>query len=281
MPQRPFSCTQVGMFMRCPAQYEFRYMYDMKFPPSGAMALGSAYHNTLADVFAEKMHDRDASNERVQDVFATQWERVITTQVVAEDGDWAMPGQEIDWGEEDPNMVKDMGISLASLYNQRIAPTVEKPCSVETKAEFMVQGVPFVSVSDVITPCRVIDHKVKAKRFSAEDISRELQPMAYTYPTEDRGKDFEYHVALKQKKLAIDTPYADPKLKLKPNEGDWAWFEVLVTKTASAVGAGVFPPNPNGWHCSPSWCGYWNICKGKFTTQFAGLNVEKQGVTND
>lgn len=277
MPQRPLSCTQVGMFMRCPAQYEFRYLYDIKMAPSGAMMLGSAYHNTLADMFSQRMQDKDSTTERIQDVFATQWERVITTQLVEEDGEWGQADKEIDWGEDKPDALKDMGISLATMYNSKVAPTVEKPVCVEAKTEFPVVGVPFVAIADVVTECRVVDHKVKSKRFSAEDISRELQPMAYTYVGLDRGKDFEYHVALKQRNLAIDTPSIDPKLKLKPNEGDWSWFEVIVSKIAQSIEAGVFAPNPNGWHCSPSWCGYWGICKGKFTTQFGINNVVLQG----
>ncbi len=31
---------------------------------------------------------------------------------------------------------------------------------------------------------------------------------------------------------------------------------------ARAIDQNVFFPNPNGWHCSPKWCGYWERCMG-------------------
>ena len=39
------------------------------------------------------------------------------------------------------------------------------------------------------------------------------------------------------------------------------WFSGLVDDVSRGINAAVFPPNPNGWHCSQKFCGYWNRCQ--------------------
>lgn len=266
--QSPLSCTQVGMFMKCPAQYEFRYQYGLRIAPSGALIQGSSYHKALARCFNLKMVDQPADIGDITATLSDAWDKQLADHELKEGGD-AQTFDKIEWGDEDPGQLKDEAIALATLYTQNVAPKVEKPDLVEMNEPITVGEIPFVVVADVITGARVIDHKMKGKRFSAAELSQELQPVAYTYSEERRGRPFEYHVALKQKVPCISTPAQMPSLRIIPSQGDYDWFEVLVSKIAEAIKLGSFPPNPTGWSCSQKWCGYWNGCRGRYIQQIS------------
>jgi hypothetical protein len=111
-----------------------------------------------------------------------------------------------------------------------------------------------VLIPDLITDTKIIDHKVKAKRFSQDELNQDIQATCYFMK---HKKPFEFHLALRQMKPAIEIQQAGR------NGSDTEFFTELVDKVWKAIWAGIFPPNPIGWHCGPRWCGYWNLCKGK------------------
>ena len=41
-------------------------------------------------------------------------------------------------------------------------------------------------------------------------------------------------------------------------------WQNMVLQIAQQMKTGNAPPNPNGWWCSPKWCGYWDLCKTGF-----------------
>jgi hypothetical protein len=264
--QSPLSCTQVSMALRCAAQYEFRYQYGLRIPPSGALIQGSSYHKALARCFNLKMVDQPADIGDITATLSDAWDKQLADHELKE-GDDAQQFDKIEWGEDDPGHLKDEAIKLSTLYVQEVAHTVEKPDLVEMNETITVGEIPFTLVADVVTGARIIDHKMKGRMFSANDLAQELQPVAYTYSKERRGRPFEYHVALKQKVPCIRVPAQMPSLRILSQQGDYDWFEVLVTKIAESIKLGSFPPNPTGWACSEKWCGYWNGCRGRYIKQ--------------
>jgi hypothetical protein len=254
------------MALRCAQQYEFRYQYGLRIPPSGALIQGSSYHKALARCFNLKMVDQPADLADITATLSDAWDKQLADHTLKE-GDDVQQFDKIEWGESDPGKLKDEAIALATLYTKDVAPAVEKPDLVEMNETITVGEIPFVVVADVITVARVIDHKLKAKMFSENDLAQELQPVAYTYSEERRGRPFEYHVALKQKVPKVMTAKEAPSLRILPQQGDYDWFEVLVAKIAESIKLGSFPPNPTGWACSERWCGYWNGCRGRYIKQ--------------
>jgi len=92
------SVTQIKMYLRCPAQYYFRYVLGLKIPPAGALVLGRAVHAGLEHYFAGKLHTGEGPPvNRVLDVFDAAFEA---------------ERPEADWGEDDPGRAKDDGAAL-------------------------------------------------------------------------------------------------------------------------------------------------------------------------
>ena len=57
------SPSQLSTYMTCPAKWYFRYLIGLSEPATGALALGKAFHGTLARSFRQKLrtgHDMEA-----------------------------------------------------------------------------------------------------------------------------------------------------------------------------------------------------------------------------
>ena len=254
------SVSQIQMYQRCPRQYAFRYLEDIKIPPRGVMIQGKAYHEAVAANYQHRIENSVAMPlEQVVDIFSDTFEMQRSDKTTTDEGD-AWEFDQIDWGEDDPGELKDQGIVLTGLYVTKVADGV-MPLRVEEREQIDIGGVPFVLVKDLETATEVVDHKLKAKRFSQADLNNELQPLAYTLRND---KTFAYHVALKQKTPAIETPLQDGRLRISPTAKDYTWFYKIVADTWQAIQTGVFMVRPNGWHCSESFCGYWGLCRGKY-----------------
>ncbi|HZM11401.1 MAG TPA: PD-(D/E)XK nuclease family protein, partial [Candidatus Limnocylindrales bacterium] len=64
------SPSQVNTYMTCPAKWYFRYLIGLSEPTTGALALGKAFHGTLAWYFRQKLSTgRDMKAEELREVF--------------------------------------------------------------------------------------------------------------------------------------------------------------------------------------------------------------------
>ena len=244
------SPTQISMFLRCQKQYEFRYIRGIKIPPSGAMVLGFAYHEGLAERFKYVLANYTQPHPLLAiDTFDTSFERIKSEHLVLDDEE-ALPFDEIEW-ETEPGALKDIGVKLLTIYEDKIAPTI-LPVSVEEKETLDIDGIPLVTITDLTTTDKIIDHKVKGRRFSEDDLRRDIQATGYWVT---KGKPLEFHVALKTKQPTIEIQ------ETVRTDDDAQNFYELVTIVWQAIQSGIFPPNPVGWHCNPKWCGYWDLCR--------------------
>ena len=245
------SPTQIGMFLRCPKQWEYRYVKGLKIPPSGAMVLGSAYHEGLAERFRYVMANNEQPDASLAiDTFDTAFERIKSEHSVEEEEE-AFLFDEIQW-EEEPGQLKDIGVKLLTVYEREIAPNIE-PVSVEERETMLAGYIPVRLITDLTTQDKTIDHKVKGRRFSEDDLRQSLQGTIYYIAT---LKPLEFHVALKTKIPTIavqetSRDVIDEVFCMKQIKAIW-----------QAIQSGIFPPNDQGWHCNERWCGYWNLCKG-------------------
>jgi len=259
------SVSQISMFLRCPMQYEFRYIKGIKIPPAGAMIEGTAYHAAIAnDLWNKKETGELLPDSEIGDVFSTSFDHQVKTKGLREDEVWE-EFEQIDWQGEDPGQLKDEGIKLAQLYHNTVANTIE-PVEIEERKETTIAGFPFVFIADVVEAKRVIDHKVKKKRFSEDELKKDLQATTYSMIYQ---RPFEFHVAVKSKtwmnlKPAKGETEQDKWIAKAPRgKGDFLFFTGLVTRVKQAIDTGIFYPNPTGWVCSEQWCGYYKLCRGK------------------
>jgi len=234
-------------------QYQFRYLEGIKIPPAGVMIQGSAYHKAIASdlVSVKETHDLLPLSD-VRDIFSTHFDEQVHQKVSSDDGE-EFEFDNINWEEQDPGEVKDKGIELVELYHCTTAPGII-PVEVENKLTSDINGDEFVLIADVVTEDVIIDHKVKKRRFSEAELKQDLQATAYTY---FYRKPFQFHQALKLKTPTIDIA------ETERSQSDWGFFETLVPKIKQAITSGIFYPNPTGWHCSESFCGYFALCRGK------------------
>jgi hypothetical protein len=284
LPKKTLSHSQIDMYMRCPRQYEFRYIKDIKKPPRGALALGTSTHAALEFTHHHIVdHGVPASTEQLLDAYSTKWDEAIQE----------IPEEMWKQDEEDPGQVKDSGITLVKLYNakhaQFVRPHVETLPDgrtirgIEKEFNTSVGDVPvtgYIDLIDTNDPTAVMtreeyallqskgqdipvllrtalaDVKTKSKSMTQSDVDGSLQLTMYSYV--EKVPNVRFDQLLKQKNPQFK------QLKATRTEQDYRWLIEVVTSVARAISAGIFPPcNPSGWTCSAKWCGYYNECRGK------------------
>lgn len=245
---RHLSHSQLSMWLRCPKQYEFRYIHNMKMPPAGALIQGSCYHKALEVNFRHKMeHGQDRPLDEVLDAYSDEWESLTADE---------QNSVGIDWEDKEPEALKDEGIGLVRAYHRDVAPIIT-PLKVETFYERELDGVSFVGYIDLETATvDVTDHKTAARSYNQDDVDKDIQISAYAWLL---GREIKAanHVAVKTKVPKIQI------VETVRTEADIRWWERMALEVKGAIDSGVFPPNPNGWHCGQRFCGYWNLCRGR------------------
>jgi CRISPR/Cas system-associated exonuclease Cas4 (RecB family) len=245
------SFSQINMYLKCPRQYEYRYIKGIKKPPSGALVLGTVWHSTVEENYKQKIETKDdLPLDHMQDFFADSWEAKLEEE-------------EIDF-KSSPATLKDTGISVVGAHHTNIAPLVN-PVLVEEKFRVSLgDNFPFdlLGFWDVIDDKGVvIDNKSYSKAKNQDDINKDLQLTAYSLA-------YRLVTGKIEKGLRIDSVIKNKKPRTvqisttRTNE-DCKWFLGLIEGVAQGIVKEVFPPNPLGWWCSSKWCGFWETCKFK------------------
>ena len=251
--KRHLSATQISMFLRCPEQFRFRYIEGLKIPPSGAMMQSRVWHRTVEQNYRQKVASRkDLTLNDMQEFYAAEYEEVLKNEEVA-----------FEAGEK-PGKLKDEGIAITTIHHKLIAPKVH-PALVEEKFTINLgDDFPYdlTGVWDLVDENGVIaDNKAYSRTPNQDDVNKDIQLGIYSLG---------YRVSKNQieRGLRLDTviknklPKAIQISTQRTNE-DCRFLLRLIEQVAKVIQSGVFWPNPNGWHCSPSKCGYWFQCMGK------------------
>lgn len=243
------SATKLGMYNRCPIQYEFRYIKGIKNPPNGLMLQGQVYHKCHATNFEQKIKTlKDMDLADIADAYVTFWDSEVINNPAFSRG-------EIQW-DEDPEKVKKMGLSLVKQYHLEVAPEII-PKEVETyKLKDIIPNLKAEAYLDLIdVNDLIIDHKVVGRKGTQADADKDLQATMYLWIT-DKG-EFEFHKIIRKKIPEIQ------KIKTIRTEEQKLRFISMVKKTFELIQTGIFVPRCDGWQCSEVFCGYWNICKAR------------------
>lgn len=250
MDKKYLSATQIGMFLRCGRQYEFRYIQGIKRPPNGAMFQGRVWHKAIERNYAQKVSSgTDLSLSDMKEFFAAEYEK-------------GLQHEEVNFEGENAGTIKDEGMLITSTHHQTIAPKV-RPILVEE--EFRVslgQDFPFdlLGYWDVVDDHGVIiDNKSYSKSPTQESVDTDLQlslySLAYRIKTGqiERGLRIDSVVKNKTPKVV--------QVETSRTNSDCQWLLGLIEGVAKAIRSGIFYPNPTGYLCSPKWCGYWGLCR--------------------
>ncbi len=245
------SHTQISCLLACPRKYYYRYIERIKTPMTPSLLMGGAYHAGVERNFVAKVKTgHDLEVPEVLEAYDREWNQRLSAEAM-------------DWQEKSPGEVKDSGARLLALYMETMAPFV-MPAEVERQFSVSIPGVEGWTIDgriDLITSDgTIVDHKTSGKAKSQGDIDTELQFSCYAAAifADPMLEEVtcEFHTAIDKAKPEVQ------RLQTTRNREDVEWYLNLARDCLSQIRAGVFPPNPTGFLCSPKWCGYWSKCKG-------------------
>lgn len=243
------SATQIGMFQRCPMQYEFRYVKGIKKAPNSGLILGISVHKGVELNYNEKYKSkRPAKIQDVLDAYTTEFE---ATKKGA------------DFEGKNPGQVKDTGVQMSRVHYDRLAPAVQPIEKPEYGFEVAVPGVKrkLVGYIDVIAkvlsiPLAVLDNKTTRRRFNQFEVDLSGQLTTYVYAVRSLFKKRAvagFDVVAETKKEVTGQRFITQR-----DEAQLKRFEGTAQKIERAINAGVFYPTDNPMTCS--WCGYNDVC---------------------
>ena len=270
LPRGYLSASSIGMLHTCPKQFEFRYVKNIVIPPGKALVLGSSVHKVFETYYSDAM---------------TSSCRLSPTQVAELTGDVFEA-----WLDENENTLTDADKKeahsllpgMAFMYVENVGRHI-KPLAVEQEIRFETgDGVPLLAYVDLRHEMvdaatgekieEIADYKVTSKRWDPGRLRNSLQFNLYSLMT--GIGDIEIHNLLKESGRAMKRPSTDPSvtdyatnLRVLRHHFDGSQvrhFEQLVESAARLVTSGVFMPcDPASWACTPEWCGYWGLCRGR------------------
>ena len=256
LPAGYLSVTQIGTFIRCPKQYEFRYVKGIISPPQARIAEGSAMHKALEVGHQERMVSGTTAP--------------LDVLMDAHNDAWKNQKQRIEvWDEESPEalILKRARVFLQE-YHKYFLPHID-PIGVEKRFWALVEdNIPVLGYIDLIAldsnpklrnqnepEQEVVDYKVVAKTISKNEVDGNLQLTMYSHATGIPRVRFDMFVKTK-------TPAVKSLGSIRTSQ-DWKWAQRVFSDIGHAISKGVFPPTlPTEWSCTKKWCGYWHLCRG-------------------
>lgn len=253
--KKHLSASQLGMYLKCPRQWRFRYVDGLIRPPGCALTLGKAFHSAVEVNYKQKVETKkDVPVDVMTDAFVDEFKTRVKED-----------GTEFDTDKgETPAGIQDLGVKLVGVQRVEIAPKVQPVAVEETFEVSLGDEFPYTlkGIIDGITADGVIfDNKTGGKNIPQSDIDGDIQLTAYAlgyrimHQTPERALELHRVVKTKEPKTQV--------LRTTRTNEDLKWFLGMVEEIAKGLTAGAFPPNPTGWWCSEKFCGYWNECRAK------------------
>jgi CRISPR/Cas system-associated exonuclease Cas4 (RecB family) len=246
LPKGYLSLSAARMYLRCPKQFEFRYVDGVKSPPAVALSEGKAHHSALQ---LDNEHRIKKSKPVSLSVMLENFEASFEDEA---------KGIE-DWEGESKKSVILRGRDLLTTYAARSSWL--QPIAAEKRFEVEIgpDKVPMLGFMDVVDATSVMDYKVVGRAKSESDAKQDLQLALYAQVAERKNVAFVSLV-----KTATDPAKQVQVAKAKLTKSDVEWSTQVISSVARAIKAGAFPlTEPGNWGCSERFCGFWHLCRGK------------------
>lgn len=255
--------------MRCPKQYEFRYVDGVVQPPGVALHVGSSVHEAAAQNLKSKAESGallpiDDVKERAAAALRKRWD---------EEGVWLNEDELACGISQMRGAAIDQAVSLTVQHHKQVAPHVkplspahvERPFVVRTKRPYNIAG-----QIDAVEAHDIRDIKTSLRGLQKGDVASSVQWSIYSLAAlldPEIGKDKGHH-SLDGEQGVVDIKVdvlnkTTGKSKTMRTQRDMAAIEkalLIVDVYWRFVQTGVFPPSTNGWWCSARWCGYHKQC---------------------
>jgi len=260
-PELTISVSQVKTWLRCPRQYQLRYVQGVPaaFVPV-ALAFGSCFHSALGFFYGTlKTAGSAPPLLALQQLFVDAWS-------AAGSGPIPLQNEEDD---EDLGKQLDKGVGmLAAFYAHATAQPVSKVEAIELPFSVPVHHPEtgevleekLVGVIDLVVEEDghkvIVEHKSSSKKYTLDQFKYDLQPTCYQLAAQTLGwgeVGLRYQVVTKAKTAAVQVE------DVLRDEQDTDDFLHTVVGVLRAVDCGVFFP-VRGWQCRS--CQYAHACEG-------------------
>jgi putative RecB family exonuclease len=239
------SPSQVNTYLTCPAKWYFRYLVGLSEPATGALALGKAFHATLAANFRQKIVSGcDMQPTEVRAAFSAEWKIASADAELRED--------------EDAGELAATGEALATAYISEAAYSVQ-PRAVEQAVTGEIAGIKVRGIVDVldVNGC-IVDFKTALKRPNGITAEHGLQLTTYAMITPGASGLCRLDTVTKTKTVQV----IQQSYEVGPEERRFA--ETLYPMVQDSIRDGLYPPHRNSPLCSRRHCGYWRACEHDF-----------------
>jgi len=267
------SVSQVKCFLRCPKQYELKYIRGEApaFVPV-ALAFGAAIHTALAAYYGEIMATGEPlRRDAVLDVFRDAWDKGTLGPVPLQldDEEKAAAGTE---------QLIDKGVSMLHAFHEHAGRTVAEPDVEAVEKSFAIE-IRDVETGEVLEEQLVgtidlvmvengrrwiVEHKSASKKYTQDQLRFDIQPTAYKLAARQMGLGevaLRYQVITKTKIPAIQI--AD--VSRDPQDEDD--FLCTVGGVLRAIDTGISYPI-RGWVCRS--CPFQHVCQQRSNSHVLG-----------
>jgi RecB family exonuclease len=247
---RVFSISQIQAYLGCPLKYRFQYIDQLPRPwRPAALVFGSSVHAAVEWFHQERLAGAAPAVEEVLRIFDSDW-FAQTLEPVAFTGSETM---------ED---LVAKGRAMLRLYVEAKHPGV--PVAVEQGFELDLAdpetgellSVRLRGFIDLIeSGDTLVELKTAARALPPGDLERHLQVSTYALAY------LLLHAVVPKLRLDMLLKTKTPRLErfeTARTPGDLAWTARLIERTARAIEAGHFYPNPS-WRCTE--CEYFAHCQ--------------------
>lgn len=247
------SYSSISTYLGCGAYWKFKYADKIPLPTATELIFGSAFHGTIEQMVDDPQRD-------IQNTWRENWKTQLTKNA------------DIKWNEHTPESLENDGLRMFGDEGIRKGIANIKPkrdeqgkALIETKVELRAPGVPLpvVGYIDVIAADGVPgDFKTSKSLWSNDKANSEVQPLFYLAAMNQMGIPtpewkFRHFVFVKTKQPQFQ------QIEHAHNPAQLMWLFRLIGNAWKGIEAGIFPENPTGWRCSPGYCEFWSICRGK------------------
>ena len=249
------SYSSISTYQMCARAWKYHYVDKAPTKVGAALVFGSAFHGAIEEYL------------RQTNVPLVAWHSHWNAQLEQDGTD------RVDWGTDTPEALYNLGVTMLSakeviepLSTIRVMVDGKGPV-IEKYVTLQVPGVPIpvIGYIDVMTVDGVPgDFKTSARRWSDDKGAEEMQPVFYLAALNQEGwsgnKDrrFRHYVFTKTKKPELQI------IETTRTAGEMLWLLDMVRSVWEGISAEVYPMNPGSWKCSPKWCEYWPICRGRY-----------------
>src|SRR3972149_8044082 len=253
------SYSPISSYLLCHRYWKFHYIDQIPALKSTSLLFGGAIHAAI------ETHILSGFAGSANVGILKQWEIAWKNKL--------QEGGGIDWGNETPEFLFNEGIrtltepDVLKLINALRPLNAE---SIEREVTLRVPGVPIpiIGYIDMIEadgiPC---DFKTSSKSWSQERAYNELQPVFYLAALNQMGYQLEGMAYNWYFRHYVFVRNKTPRVEIWETERtptQMLWLFELIRECWQAIQSGIFAPTGVGsFECSPKYCEYWGICRGK------------------